>query len=197
MKLKIILTAAALIFSNGIFAADKPLDAKAQEMMKKWQEAGTPGANHKTLAGMAGKWSYASKWWEGPNATPQESKGTSNMKMILGGRWLQHEIQGMSMGQKFSGLGLTGYDNVKGKFETIWLDTMSTSLMRGTGDWDESTKTLKDSGTFSSPVTDSKTQDYRGEWQIVNKNKMIYSMFGSAPEGGPEFKQMEMTFTRK
>lgn len=197
MKTKILVTLLALTVSGAAFATDKPLDAKTQEIMKKYQEAATPGPQHKTLAGMAGKWNYTSKWWEGPNAAPQESKGTSTMKVILGGRWLQHDTQGMAMGQKFAGLGLTGYDNVKGKFETLWLDTMSTGITQGSGDWDETTKTLKDTGSYSSPITTDKKQSYRGEWQHINKNKMVYSMYGASPEGGAEFKQMEMTFTRK
>ncbi len=172
------------------------MDAKAQEMMKQWQEYATPGSNHKILNDMTGKWKYTSKWWAAADAKPEESSGTSTMKMILGGRFLQHDIKGTSMGQPFTGMGITGYDNLKQTFDSVWLDSMGTGVMHGTGTFDTATKTLKDSGTFSSPSAPSKTEKYRSEWQIVDKNKMVYSMFGSAPEGGAEYKQMEMTFTR-
>jgi hypothetical protein len=187
-----------MLMSVSAFAEDAApaADAKKQEMMKKWQAAATPGENHKMLAGMAGNWKYTSKWWDAADAKPAESTGTSKIKMIMGGRFLQHETKGKAMGMPFEGMGLTGYDNVKGKFDTIWLDNMGTGMMRGTGTFDSSTKTLKDSGEYSCPISDDKTREYRSEWKIVDKNNMTYTMWGPGLEDGKEFKQMEMIFTR-
>ncbi|MES3037267.1 MAG: DUF1579 family protein [Bdellovibrionota bacterium] len=50
---------------------------------------------------------------------------------------------------------------------------------------------------MSCPISESKTQEVRNEWQIVSKNKMIFSMFGKGPmTDGPEFKMMEIVYTR-
>ena len=190
----------SLFVSTSAFAADKAKtkdDPKMQEMMKKMAEASTPNEHHKRLADMAGNWSYTSKMWESENATPEESKGTSKMKMILGGRWLQQDIKGKAMGMPFEGMGLTGYDNIKGQYETLWLDTMGTAAMKGTGNYDEASKTLKDSGQFTCPAT-GKDEKYRGEWKIIDKNNMVYTMYSAGMDGkGPEFKNMEMTFKRR
>src|SRR5687767_7477072 len=101
------------ISSASVFASTND-DATKQELMKKWTEASTPGTQHDVLKGMAGQWKYTSKWWENAKATPQESTGTSSMKLILGGRFLQHETKGKAMGMPFEGVGITGYDNLKG-----------------------------------------------------------------------------------
>lgn len=184
---------------NFVFAADAPptaVDPKKQEMMKKWQEYATPNENHKIFASMTGKWKYTSKWWEKADSKPEESKGTSTIKTIMGGRFLQHETKGKAMGQPFNGLGFTGYDNLKGKYDTIWFDSMGTGIMHGTGTYDASTKTIKDSGDYSCPMSDDKKREYRGEWKLIDKNTMSYTMFGPGHDDSDEFKQMEMTFKR-
>ncbi len=197
MKLLSLLALVSMLSVVSSHAEDHKMDPKQAEMMKAFQAAATPGTQHKMLAGMAGKWTYTSKFWESAEAKPEVSKGTSTMKMILGGRYLQHDIKGKAMGMPFEGLGITGYDNVKGEYSTIWLDNMGTGIMSGKGSFDESSKTLTDSGEFTCPIAQNKTQSYRGEWHIVDKNNMVYSMYSAGMNvGGPQFKNMEMTFKR-
>ncbi len=199
MKQILLVSVFASVFSTVAIAANKDqtaMDPKMQEMMKKYQEAATPGEQHKMLADFAGTWKYNSKMWPAPEAKPQESKGKSTFKMILNGRWLEQTFTGEAMGQKFEGRGLLGYDKVKGKFQSIWTDTMSTSAMQGEGTFDPTTKTIKESGTMSSPVAADKTEEYRTEWQMVDKKKMVFSMFGKGPADGPEYKMMEITYTK-
>ena len=192
-----LLATMVMAFAASAFAADAPkMDPQMAEMMQKFQAYATPGPQHKMLADMAGKWTYTSKMWMQAGAKPEESKGTSTFKMIMGGRWLQHETKGKAMGQSFEGMGLTGFDNLKGKFQTMWIDNMGTGMMTGEGSFDAASKTLTDTGTFSCPMSDSKTRSYRAEWKMMDKNHMTYSMSGPGPKGEPEFKQMEMVFKR-
>lgn len=180
-------------------AADQPPsipDPKMQEMMKKYQEAATPGKPHKMLAELAGNWKYTSKMWETADAKPNESKGTTTFKSVLGGRWLEQSFKGDMHGQKFEGIGFIGYDNVKGKYQSMWMDTMSTGVMKGEGTFDEATKTLKDQGTASCPISADKTQEFRSDWELVNKKKMVFSMYGKGPTEGPEFKMLEIVYTK-
>lgn len=187
---------AAVNFSAGAAETAKPMDPKKAEMMKAWQEYATPSDAHKVLAGTVGNWKYTSKFWEAADATPEESKGTSKLKMILGGRFLQHETKGKAMGMPFEGLGITGYDNIKKKYDTLWMDTMGTGVMHGSGSFDAATSTLTDKGEFTCPLTKGKTREYRTEWKITDKKNMTFTMYGPGPEGGKEFKQMEMIFKR-
>jgi hypothetical protein len=196
MRTALLLTLALLSLPSLAEDAAKT-DPKKQEMMKKLMEASTPGAAHKALEPMAGKWKYTSKWWESAEAKPEESGGTSTIRMIFGGRFLLHETKGKAMGMPFEGMGLTGYNNVSGRYETSWYDSMSTGMMRGEGTFDAKTRTLSDAGEFACPVTESKKASYRGEWRIVDANTMVYSMYGHGLDGkSPEFKQMEMVFKR-
>lgn len=195
-----VLLSLCLLASSSAFAADPAnptaTDPKRAEMMKKFEEYAKPGAPHKLLEGMAGNWNYTSKMWESRTAKPEEAKGTSSFKMILGGRFLQQEIKGKAMGMPFDGVGLVGYDNMKKKYETTWMDSMSTGTMRGEGSFNESTKTLSDAGEYSCPIT-NKQRSYRSEWKITDKNNMTFAMFGPGMEDPAEFKMMEITYKRK
>jgi hypothetical protein len=82
-----------------------------QAMMELYQKLGTPGLQHRLLAGMAGTWTTKTNACMGPGKPPVESAGTSEQKMIFGGRFLQQEFTGEMMGGTFNGTGVTGYDN--------------------------------------------------------------------------------------
>ncbi len=173
-------------------------DAQKQEMMKKWMEAATPGAPHQVLAPLAGTWTFTSRYWEAPDAQPEQTNGTSTMKMILGGRFLQQEMKGKAMGMPFTGISITGFNNVTGKYETVWIDSMMTGIMRSEGTYDPAKKTLNDVGESASPLAETKKVSFRTEWKIVDKNNMTFTMYGRGADGvGPEFKESEIVFKRK
>lgn len=184
------------LLSLSVFAADEKADPKMQEMMKAWQEASTPGAPHAVLKGMAGKWKYTSKMWQTPEAVPETSAGTSTFTLIHGGRYLKNESKGKAMGMNYEGLGFIGYNNVAKRYETTWMDNMSTAMMHGSGNFDPATQTLSDSGEFSCPLK-KEPQKFRSEWKMVDKNSMIFSMWMPDRTTGKEFRSMELTYRRK
>jgi hypothetical protein len=198
MKAIQLTVAAALLVGALAFAADTPQpaqDAKMQEAMKAWMKYATPGEPHKVLKDLTGKYKYTSKFWQSAEAKPEESKGTSTMKLVLGGRYLQHETKGKAMGQPFEGLGYIAYDNIKEKYETLWMDNMGTGIIHGSGTFDTASRTLKDTGEYTDPSSEKRVNTYRGEWKLVDKNSHVYSMWTTGPDG-KEFKQMEMAYQR-
>ncbi len=196
MKKLLLIPVLALSIGISASAADSAKDAKMQEMMKKMKEYGTPGESHKVLSDLAGNWTFTIKHWETADAKPQESTGTSTMKMILGGRWLQQDAKSEMMGMPYEGFGLTGFDNLKKKYEAFWFDNMGTGAMHGEGTFDSKTKTLKETGTYSCPIVGKDTA-YRTDWKIQDKDNFTYTMHGKGMNPkGKEFKQMEITYKR-
>ncbi|MGH8538282.1 MAG: DUF1579 domain-containing protein [Gammaproteobacteria bacterium] len=106
--------------------AEKPMDP--QGMMEVYAKLATPGEPHKLFASLAGSWTTKTKEWMEPNKPPMESTGTAEMKMLLGGRFLYQEFNGNMMGKPFSGIGIDGYDNLRKKYVTAWIDTMGTGI---------------------------------------------------------------------
>jgi len=165
------------------------------EMMKAWTEAATPGEPHQVLAKMVGEWDTVTKSWMEPGAPPMESKGTCEISMVLGGRYMMQRYRGDMMGQPFEGLGYTGYDNVRKKYFSTWMDDVSTGLMVSIGDEDPETGKVVFTGSYWDPLTkgEKKAEQVMSE---VGPDEYLFEMFEIAP-GGEKVKSMEMVSTRK
>jgi hypothetical protein len=172
--------------------AEKSTDPKA--MMEVYTKLATPGEQHKQLASLAGSWTTKTKEWMEPNKPPVESTGSAEMKMLLDGRFLQQEVTGQMMGQPYSGIEITAYDNLLKRYVTTWMSTMGTGIfmMEGTASADGKTITLK--GQHAEPG--GGYMKHRAIWKIVDSNAQTFDMYG-AHHGGKEWKMMEMTYTRK
>ena len=171
---------------------EKHLDEKA--MMELWKQAATPGEPHKLFATLAGSWTTTTKEWMEPGKPPTESSGTAEMKMLLDGRFLFQEFNGQMMGQPFNGIGIDGYDNIRKKYVTVWMDSMGTGffLMEGTASPDGKTITLQ--GSHPEPGGGKMT--HRAVWKLIDNNNQQFDMYG-AHHGQKETKMMAITYQRK
>lgn len=186
-----IMLAASVAMAKGK-KTEKPMDPQA--MMAVYTKLAAPGEQHKQLASLAGSWTTKTKEWMEPNKPPVESTGSAEMKMLLDGRFLQQELTGQMMGQPFSGIEITAYDNLLKRYVTSWMSTMGTGIftMEGTASTDGKTITLK--GQHAEPG--GGYMKHRAIWKIVDSNTQTFDMYGAHP-GEKEWKMMEMTYTRK
>ena len=181
---------------NMVVFAQQPQSEEEKEMMKKWMEYATPGENHKYLEYFVGKWEIISKIRMQPGTEPQVSKGENESKMILGGRYLKSYLKGSMMGMPFEGVALTGYDNFKKKFVTIWFDSMGTGFYETSGTLDKTSKTRTETGLWDDFMTGGKSK-VKWETKIIDDNKYQFDMYGPDPKTGKEFKSGEIIYTRK
>lgn len=172
--------------------AQKPMDPQA--MMELYQQLAQPGEPHRQLASLAGSWTTKTKEWMEPNQPPTESTGTAEMKMLLDGRFLQQELTGQMMGQPFSGIEITAYDNLRQRYVTSWMSNTSTMIfmMEGTASADGKTVTL----TGRHPEPGGGYMTHRAVWKIVDSDHQTFDMWGTQP-GGKEMKMLEITYTRR
>lgn len=209
MKLRILVCtiafacASLLSAERGFSQENKPKDkdAKAaadmQEMMKKWMEVATPGEAHKHLDYFVGKWDTTSRmWFEGPGKPPTESKGSSEAKWIMDGRFLLEELSGQMMGMPWRGMSITGYDNYKKKYIVSFIDNMGTGLYTSEGKLDATNKVMTTFGKMDEPITGEHDKIIKYVVRQLSKDKYIFEMYDEV--GGPsEFKAVEITYTRK
>ena len=172
--------------------SEKQMDPQA--MMETYKKLATPGEPHKLFASLAGSWTTKTKEWMEPDKPPMESTGSAEMKMLLDGRFLQQEFTGDMMGQPYSGVGISAYDNLRKRYVTMWIDSMGTGIftMEGTASADGKTITLK--GQHAELGGGQMT--HRAVWKIVDSNTQTFDMYGTH-EHGKEMKVMEITYTRK
>jgi hypothetical protein len=197
MRLKVYLSACAILLSSIVALAQeqKQMSAEEKAAMDAMMKAASPGEAHKKLAGMVGTWDATVKMYNAPGAPAQVSTGTSENKLVLGGRWVQETFNGTFMGMPFSGIGYTGYDNIKKQYVGTWMDTMSTSMMQSAGTGDASGKSFTFSSTMDDPVT-GKPVTTKSTMTVTDENHHTMEMWMPAPDG-KMFKMMEINYTRK
>jgi hypothetical protein len=187
------IAAAALAQQDKKPAGQAAMDEKA--MMEAWQKAATPGEAHKALEPMVGTWDTKVTSWMKPGGEPMTSTGVSENKWILGNRFVEQRYEGTFMDQPFTGIGYTGYDNIKKKYIGSWMDSMGTSMMTQTGTADASGKAMTFTGMMDDPMT-GKASQIKSVVKVVDSNKHMMEMWAPGPDG-KMFKMMEIEYTRK
>jgi hypothetical protein len=174
-------------------AASAPaVSAEEQKMMEAFMKAATPGKPHEHLMGRAGPWEATVTQWMDPAAPPQTSTAQVERTALLGGRVLQDRWAGMVMGMPFEGLGLSGYDNVSGKWWGTWSDNMGTGLMTSEGLCEAQRCVYW--GSYVDPMTGQPAKSRSvATWKGDDDETMQMFMPGA---DGKEWKSMEIVMKR-
>ena len=187
---------AALADHHGAEKAAAPQPTPEEKAyMEKWNKFMTPGEPHRLLAQKAGTWDMKTTMWMVPGGPPETSTGTSELKMVLDGRFLEDVTTSEFQGQPFHGRGLTGYDNIKQKFVTTWYDNFGTGVMVFEGDYDAANKRW----TYTGAMPDVASWSYlatRSTETATGPDSLKVEWFAPGPDG-KEFKSMEIVYTRR
>ncbi len=68
--------------------------------MELWKKLARPGEPQKPFAGLAGSWTTIAKEWMEPGKPPTAATGTTEMKMLLDGRFLYQDYNGQILREK-------------------------------------------------------------------------------------------------
>ena len=172
------------------------MSPEMQEMMAAFEKAGTPGEPHEQLAAMAGDFKATVKMWMGPGE-PMVSEADVHREMTLDGRVLTERYMGNMMGRPFTGHGMTGYDNARGKYWSTWNDNMSTGLMVSWGAYDPAQKAIVFEGEVSNPMQPGSTMKNRGIARHHADGSETFEMWEPHGPGREMVKTMEITLVRK
>ena len=177
---------------NSVFAQEEG-EGMNEEMMKAWQESMTPGPMHEMLAHKVGEWKAEVSTWMDPSQPPSVSEATTVCESFFGGRYFKSSHTGDMMGMPFEGFELSGYDNIKKKFFSVWMDNMGTGIMTTEGTYDEATKTITLTGSMMDPMgNDMKIRELV---KVIDNDNTMFEMYMEV-SGKPEMKWMEIKYTR-
>lgn len=112
-----------------------------------------PGPEHDLLKKLEGTWEAT------VHAGGQDSKGTMVYKPACGGLWMASKYEGDFNGQKFEGRGLDGYNSMKKKYVSVWVDSMSPAPLITEGTFDDASKTMTMTG--EGPGMDGKPANFK------------------------------------
>lgn len=203
MKTRIWLATGLLVLCTAAFAfADEKQKKQmsAQEMQEKMMEAymkaAMPGDAHKALEPFVGKWEAKTTFWPIPGAEPHTSTGESEHRWILDGRFVEQRFNGSIGGVPFTGIGYTGYDNIKKQYIGMWLDSMGTGVMLATGKASDGGKAWEFEASYPDPMT-GKDMKMKETVKLIDSDKHVFEMWSPTPDGKGMFKSMEIVYTRK
>ncbi|MDX2200936.1 MAG: DUF1579 domain-containing protein [Phycisphaerae bacterium] len=179
---------------------DEKAMAEAMEKMAKL------GPNHELLKGMIGDWDYTMSWWMDPSQPAQTSKGTAKHVSMMEGRYVHSDHQGTmampdpanpgkSVDKPFHGAGVTGYDNMKQKFVSVWMDNMSTGMFMTEGTYDAAAKTFTYHGDMDDPMMSGSKVHVRYTIKMTDNDHHDFTWYET--RGGQEMKTMEIKYARK
>ena len=176
--------------------------APSADEMKQMMEMSKLNDNHKLLASMAGTWSYTVKMWMDPKGKPTESTGTAVRKAVMDGRYVTGDYSGKfkmpgadgkMMEMNFQGMSMDGYDNVKKKFVSGWVDNMGTGIMMMEGTYDAATKAFTFTGEYE--MMPGMKEKVRQVIKMTDATHMTMEYYEDRGQG--EAKTMQIDYTKK
>ena len=167
-----------------------------QAMMQEYMKLNMPGEHHKALDVFVGKWNTVTKMWMGgPGSQVMEWKGTSEIKWILGERFLLEEHQGEMMGMPYLGMGMTGYDNYRNMYFSTWANNMSTFVLTMTGACDPSGKNFTYFGEMDEPALKITGRTVKYLTKILSPDSHVLEVI-DLHHPGDNYKVIEVTYAR-
>ena len=153
----------------------------------------SPGPEHLWLAEKVGSWTFTGQMWMGPGTTI-DVRGTSNFRMLLGGRYLAEDLKMTMMGEPYEGVGTTGFSRGTKQFQMTWIDSAGTHMTNGSGTRSSDGKTLTATYEMFDPMI-GKVIKSRSVETRIDPNTFTFAMFGPGPEG-KEVQMFEFRYTR-
>lgn len=187
----------ACTIAEPAFAEDSgaaKMSKEQQQMMAAYERMGAVGPEHKQLAYFVGDWDSKTTMWMDPSAPPQTSAGKSHSTAIMGGRYIETRFDGVAMGQPFTGRGVLGFDNLKGKYFSTWIDSMSTAFWLSYGSYDSAKKAYTYHGSMDDPMKPGAGTPVRVVVRIVDSTH--YSFEWYEKHAGKEAKTMQIDYSK-
>jgi len=192
--------AALCCFSVGVVAqtdatAEPEMSAEEKAMMEAWAKMSEVRAEHKQLQYFVGNWNEKMTMWTEPGKPPEESTGATTQTSIFDGRYIDGGHIGTFQGQPHHGRGLSGFDNLRGKFFVTWIDNMSTGIWIAYGSYDAATKTYTYTGDMDDFMKPGAKVPVRNVIRIVDDKNYVFEWYETRE--GKEAKTMQIEYSRQ
>jgi len=144
------------------------------------------------LAAMCGTWDVAMTFWFRPGGPGVTTKGTSTIRPLFEGLFIEEKIDGTLSGAPFTTLAWTAFNTATHQYEATRIASTSPSRYVETGGYDEKAKQFELKADY---VLAGDTWHERTLVQQTSADAMsatTYLRFGTVPE----WKAVEITYTR-
>jgi len=152
-----------------------------------------PAPEHARLTAMCGTWDVEMTFRFRPDGPAVPTKGTSTIKPLLGGLFIEETIEGTLNGTPFTTLAWTGFNTSTHQYEATRIATTNTARIAEAGTFDERTKQFELKADY--PLAGD-TWHQRTVIEQPTPDAMTarsYLSFGSVPE----WPAIEIKYTRQ
>jgi len=153
----------------------------------------TPDPEHARLLAMVGTWDVEVTFLLQPGTAPIVTKGTSTIRPLFDGLFVEEKIEGSLMGMPFTTLAWTGFNTTTHQYEATRIASTNSIRIAETGTFDEKTRQLELKADYT---LSGDTWHQRTVIQPTSADTMIaasYLSFGTVPE----WKSVEIKYTRR
>lgn len=155
---------------------------------------GAPGAEHRRLDALAGRWNVTESTWTDPGRSPSVEHGVATFTAILGGRHLRQELWIGSKDKPFEGVGYLGYDSATGKYDSLWMDVNFTGTILAHGDYDPASRSYTFVGAMADPAQRGGSVPLREVMHVQDANHFSYEYYER--HGGREALAVRLDYAR-
>jgi hypothetical protein len=168
-----------------VLAIAGPAGARAQD------HTHTPGARHAALMKLEGEYLALTKYYWKPGQPPEESRGVTVLKGVLGGRFLLQEDFDAERSGPPSGIRLYGFNAGSGHYEAVWSYTRSTGLLTMSGVETGEPGTIRFRGRWEEAA--GKFRPLNATLRLLAPDRFSIELTGEQPEDP----RVETVFTRR
>lgn len=151
------------------------------------------GPEHDRLTAMCGTWDVEVTFWFKPAGPGVTTKGTSTIRSLFEGLFIEEKIEGTLNGAPFTTLAWTGFNTATHQYEATRIASTNTIRIAETGGYDEKAMRFELKADY---LLAGDTWHQRTVIEPLSTNTMIvssYLSFGSVPE----WKGVEIKYTRR
>ena len=148
---------------------------------------------HTRLSAMCGTWDIEMTLWPRPGGPGITAKGTSTIRPLLGGLFVEEQIDGALNGTPFTTLAWTGFNTWTRQYEATRISSTNTARIAEAGTYDEAAKQFDLKADYQMGAD---TWHQRTVIAMPSADSMTatsYLSFGAVPE----WKGAEIKYTRR
>lgn len=153
-----------------------------------------PGKEHEMLAKSVGEWDAHMKFWMPGSEEPLESQDECTCTMVMNDWFMEMDYRGSWDGQPWKGRLLSGYDQFRKEFFSIWTTDMGSEASISRGNMVKGVLTLR--GEMVDGMS-GRVRKNETTFEYPDDDTTVMSMYWVADDGSRGDQVMEITYKRK
>jgi hypothetical protein len=187
MNRTITVLASALVIASAVAAAEPMARSTGTSV------APGPGPEHARLTALCGTWDVELTFWFQPGSAGVVSKGTSTIRPLFNGLFIEERIEGALNGVPFTTLAWTGFNTSTHQYEATRISSTNANRIAETGAWDEQARRFDLKASY---MLAGDTWTQRTVIQPTSADTIVVASYLSLGKV-PEWKAVEIRYTRR